>query len=109
MSINGPHTPEVDASGDRGEWSGVARGKGQVIRMWTALTEPWESVRYEVERFIGDGDRVVTCLNGHFAGRDGIEATVRVYFAWIFEDGWLLRLVVRNELADALEAAGLTE
>ena len=26
-------------------------------------------------------------------------------FAWIFEDGWLARIVGRNELADALEAA----
>ena len=30
-------------------------------------------------------------------------------FAWIFEDGWLARIVGRNELADALEAAGLSE
>jgi len=109
MSINGPKPPEIDASGDRGEWSGRACGKGPVRRMWTALTEPWESVHYEVNRVIGDGDHVVTCMTGHFAGRDSIAATVHVYWAWIFEEGWLVRIVARNELADALEAAGLTE
>lgn len=109
MSINGPLRPEIDASGDRGEWSGLARGKGEVIRMWNALTGSWESVRYDLDRFIGEGDQVVTCMTGHFAGRDGIEATVHVYWAWIFEDEWLVRIVARNELADALEAAGLTE
>jgi hypothetical protein len=109
ISINGPNPPEIDASRDRGEWSGVARGKGPVFRMWNALTEPWGSVRYEIDRFIGDGDQIVTPIVGHFAGRDGIGATVHVYFAWIFEDGWLVRIVGRNDLADALEAAGLTE
>jgi SnoaL-like protein len=109
LSINGPNAPEIDASGDRGEWSGVARGRGAVIRMWTALTDSWDSVRYEIDRTIGDGDQVVTCLTGHFAGRDGIEATVHIYWAWIFEDGWLVRLVARNELVGALEAARLTE
>jgi len=109
LSIGGPNAAEFDASEDRGEWSGVARGRGSVIRMWTAVTDSWDSVRYEIDRFIGDGDEVVTCLTGHFAGRDGIEATVHIYWAWIFEDGWLVRLVTRNEFADALEAAGLTE
>jgi SnoaL-like domain len=109
LSIGGPNAAEFDASEDRGEWSGVARGRGSVIRMWTAVTDSWDSVRYEIDRFIGDGDEVVTCLTGHFAGRDGIEATVHIYWAWIFEDGWLVRLVTRNELADALEATGLTE
>jgi len=66
-------------------------------------------VRYELERSVGDGDEVVTCIAGHFAGRDGIEVTVHIYFAWIFEDGWLVRLFVRNELADALTAAGLSD
>jgi hypothetical protein len=109
LSIGGPNAAEFDASEDRGEWSGVARGRGSVIRMWTAVTDSWDSVRYEIDRFIGDGDEVVTCLTGHFAGRDGIEATVHIYWAWIFEDGWLVRLVTRNEFAKALEAAGLTE
>ena len=27
MRINGPMPPEIDTSGDRGEWSGIARGQ----------------------------------------------------------------------------------
>ena len=100
---------EVDNSTNRGEWRGVHRGRDQVKRMWVEFTEPWESVRIEIDEFIDAGEHVVTRQTGRFLGRDGVQTETQTGWCWTFRDGVLTRLVTTNELDDALEAAGLAD
>lgn len=101
---------ELDNSSNRAEWRGVHRGHDEVKRLWQRFTEPWESVRIEVEEFISaPADGVITRLTGYFLGRDGIEVTTRTNWAWQFRDGELVRMYVFNDLDDALAAVGLSE
>jgi ketosteroid isomerase-like protein len=81
-----------------------------VRRLWQRdFIDPWESVRVEIDEVIEAGPHVVTRQTGYFLGRDGIEVTTRTAWCWTFHGGKLTRLLVANELADALEAAGLRE
>jgi hypothetical protein len=81
-----------------------------VKRLWQRFTEPWESVRLDIDEFIpGPADAIVTRLTGYFLGRDGLEVTTRTSWAWQFQDGELVRLLVFNDLDDALVAVGLSE
>jgi ketosteroid isomerase-like protein len=43
---------ELDNSSNRADWRGVHRGRDEVKRLWQTFTEPWESVRIEIEEFI---------------------------------------------------------
>jgi ketosteroid isomerase-like protein len=101
---------ELDNSSNRADWRGVHRGRDEVKRLWQTFTEPWESVRIEIEEFIPTPTAdVVTRQTVYFLGRDGIEVTARTNWAWQFEDGELVRLFAFNELDDALMAVGLSE
>src|SRR4051794_23264714 len=101
---------ELDNSSNQAEWRGVHRGRDEVKRLWQRFTEPWESVRMEIEEVIpGPADDVVTRQTGYFLGRDGIEVTTHTSFAWQFHDGELVRVLAFNELDDALVAVGLSE
>lgn len=101
---------ELDNTSNQAEWRGVHRGHDEVKRLWQRFTEPWESVRLEIEEFIAaPADAVVTRQTGYFLGRDGIEVRTRTNWAWQFRDGELIRLLAFNDLADALVAVGLSE
>ena len=101
---------ELDGSSTRGEWQGVRRGRDEVKRLWQTFTEPWESVRVEIDEFIpAPADVVVTRQTGYFLGRDGIEVTTRTHVVWQFHDGELVRMLFFNDLDDALAAVGLSE
>ena len=78
-------------------------------RLWEKFTGPWESVRIEIDEIIAADKHIVTRQTGHFVGRDGIEVTTRTAWCWTFRDGQLTRVLISNELTDALEAAGLRE
>ena len=100
----------LDNSRALGEWRGVHRGADQVRQMWQTFTEPWENVRIEVSEFIEvDEHLVLTRMKAQFVGRDGIElpGPVRSGWLWTVRDGALVKLVVYNDLDEALEAAGL--
>ena len=101
---------EMDSSSNQAEWRGVHRGRDEVKRFWQAFFEPWESVRSEIEEFIpAPADAVVTRQTTSFRGRDGIEVTNRTYWAYQFHDGELVRMLVFNDLDDALGAVGPSE
>ena len=100
---------EVDNSSITGEWRGVHRGPDEVKRLWEKFVEPWESVRIEIDEIIEADNHIVTRLAGHFVGREGIEVTTRTAWCYTFRDGQLTRVLISNELTDALEAAGLRE
>jgi ketosteroid isomerase-like protein len=100
---------EVDNSSNTGEWRGVHRGPDEVKRLFEKFVEPWESIRTEIDEIIEADNHVVTPGTAYFLGRDGIEVTARQAFCWTFRDGQLTRVLISNELTDALEAAGLRE
>jgi ketosteroid isomerase-like protein len=101
---------ELDASSTLGEWRGTYRGPVAVRRLWQKyFIDPWESVRVQVDELIEADPHVVTRQTGYFLGRDGIQITNRTAWCWTFSGGKLIRLLLANELADALEAAGLRE
>ena len=100
---------EVDNSSNTGEWRGVHRGTDEVKRLWEGFTEPWESVRAEIDEIIEADNHVVIRGTAHFVGRDGIEVTARQAVCLTFRDGQLTRVLFSDELTDALEAAGLSE
>jgi ketosteroid isomerase-like protein len=102
----------LDNSINLGDWSGVHEGADQVRRMWQTFTETWESVRIEIQEFIEVNAAVVlTRQKAHFVGRDGIElpGPVRSGWVWSLQEGTLVRLVVYNDLDEALAAVGLAE
>ena len=100
---------EVDNSSNTGEWRGVHRGPREVKRLWEKFMEPWESVRIEIDETLEADNHVVTRQTGHFVGRDGIEVATQTAWCWTFRDGQLTRVLISNELIEALEAAGLGE
>ncbi len=102
----------LDNSTAIGEWRGVHRGADQVRRMWQTFTDPWERVRIEISEVIeADEPVVLTRMTSRFVGRDGIElpGPVRSGWLWTFRNGALVKLVIYNDLNEALEAAGLRE
>ena len=100
---------EFDASSIKAEWRGVYRGRDEVKRVWQAFSEPWESIRGEIEEFIpAPGDALVTRQTAYFRGRNGIEVINHTNFVFQFQDGVVVRWLFFNDLADALAAAGLS-
>ena len=76
------------------------------------FTEAWQSVRIEVVEFIEAKEGVVvTRQKAHFVGRDGIElpGPTRSGWLWTIRDGKLAYVATYNDLAEALEAAGLSQ
>jgi ketosteroid isomerase-like protein len=97
---------EFDASSNRGEWRGAHRGRDELKQIWEEFTEPWESVRIEIDEFIDAGEHVVTRQTGWFLGRNGIQTETHTGWCWTFRDGVVTRLLASNDLDDALEPPG---
>ena len=99
----------VDNSSNAGEWRGIHRGRDAARRLQRSFIDPWESVQVEIDELIEADNHIVMRQTARFVGRDGIEVTARTAWCWTFRDGQLTRLLVSNELTDALEAAALSE
>src|SRR3954466_2770093 len=99
---------ELDASAI-GEWRGAYRGLDQLERAIRQFSEPWKSVRIEIDELIDAGEHIVQRGAAHFVGRDGIEVQAKGAYCWTFRDGVIIRGLFSNEFDDALEAAGLSE
>ena len=98
---------EMDNTSTQAEWRGIYRGHDEVKRLWRRFTEPWESVRIEIDEFIPAPDAVVTRQTGYFLGRDGIEVTTHTTWVFHFRDGELVRWVYFDDLDEALASVGL--
>jgi ketosteroid isomerase-like protein len=88
----------------------VYRGHESIKGYWEMLITTLPTFRSEPERFFEAGDQVVVCSLVTGTG-GGSQASVggRVGMVWTFQTGKIVRCVVRRELKDALEAAGLRE
>ena len=69
------------------------------------LNSTFESVRFEPREFIEEGERVVMPMTIRFRGRDGIEVKAETTNLWEFRAGAIERIVLYQELDEALEAA----
>jgi ketosteroid isomerase-like protein len=98
----------LDFSRALGPYRGVYR-RDQVRGFLEELNATFESVRFEPQDFIDAGDYVVVPLTIHFEGRDGIKLRADTTNLWLLRDGAVERVVLYQELHEALEAAGLSE
>ena len=98
----------LDFSRALGPYRGVYR-RSEIRGFLEGLTATFESVRFEPRDFIDAGDYVVTPLTIHFEGRDGIKVKADTTNLWTFRDGAVERIVLYQELQEALEAVGLSE
>jgi ketosteroid isomerase-like protein len=76
---------------------------------WNEIMDPWEYVRFEVERFTDLGDKVVTRQTTHFRGRDGIEVSNHAAQVFTLRDGLIAHCCLYQDEKSALEAVGLCD
>jgi ketosteroid isomerase-like protein len=91
---------------DAGEYRGL-----EGVLHWQADWErSWESWRWEPEKFIDAGERVVAVLRVHARGREsGVDLDRIDGAVWTLRDGKCVRLDYYGSREQALEAAGLRE
>ena len=79
-------------------------------RVWLDFMEPWESLRFETERIVAEGDRVLV-LTRLYGRMDGSENEVEALFAAVYflRDGRVAPAEFYSDRAEALAAAGLRE
>jgi ketosteroid isomerase-like protein len=91
------------------EGAQVFRGPGGLER-WTAKTrEIWDEWRFELERFLEAGDRVVVLVHVVAeGGLSGVHLERDTAHVWTVADGKLTRCEVFLDRAEALEALDLS-
>jgi len=101
---------EYDVTAAIGPFAGMYYGRASAQRFLADYIESWEYVRMEPQEFIDSGeDHVVVFLRLHMRGKgSGIEVSAETFNTWTMREGLAVRLVVHNDKAGALEAAGLS-
>jgi ketosteroid isomerase-like protein len=91
--------------------AGVFHGRAAVIDVLRELEEAFEDLSWEVEKLIEAEDgRIVAFIRARARGRgSGVETDNRIAHLWTFREDKAVRMVVFEERAEALEAAGLSE
>jgi ketosteroid isomerase-like protein len=90
--------------------AGIYRGLDGVGRWQADWEASWTSWRWEPEKFIDAGDRVVAILQVHAKGRgSGVDVERLDGAVWTLRDGKCIRLDYYGSKAEALEAVGLSE
>jgi ketosteroid isomerase-like protein len=90
------------------EGAQVFRGRDGLMR-WTAKTrEIWDEWRFEIERYLEAGDRVVALVHlVASGGLSGVRLERETAHIWTIADGKVTRCEVFLERAEALEGLGL--
>lgn len=83
----------------------------QGLQRWTDTTrEVWEEWRFDVERLLDAGDRVVVLVRVVArGGASGIDLDRRTAHIWTIEDGRATRCEVYLDRSEAIAAAGLQD
>jgi ketosteroid isomerase-like protein len=81
------------------------------LQRWTDTTrEVWDEWRFEIERLLDAGDRVVALIHVvATGGSSGISLDRRTAHIWSVEDRRLTRCEVHLDRSEALAAAGLED
>lgn len=97
------HLPATYPEGEQ-----VFRGRNGLKR-WTAVTkEVWDEWRFEVERYIDVGDRVIALVHVVAeGGLSGVHLERDTAHVWTLADGKVTRCEVFLDRTEALEALGL--
>jgi ketosteroid isomerase-like protein len=83
----------------------------QGVREFLALIrEQWATMRLEPQDFVDSEDTVVVSIRLVGVGKEsGVETTADAAHVWTFRDGKIIRQTTFQTMAEALEAAGLSE
>jgi ketosteroid isomerase-like protein len=89
---------------------GIRRGPVDVARAMRAFSEVWEEARHELHELFDCGDVVVAAVRWRIRSR-GSERDLfnEEAHTWTLRDGRIARFEWGQDLAKALEAAGLRE
>jgi ketosteroid isomerase-like protein len=96
---------EIDWSRSQGPLKGIHRGHQGLEAFWMEFWSAFEEIEVEIHELTQIDSRVVVVNTAHLRGRDGIEVTATSTFLYTVEDGFLVRLEMFQEQAEAVEAA----
>jgi ketosteroid isomerase-like protein len=99
----------LDWSRSRGFEARVYRGSDEVMRFYRGFLGTFDEAVVVPERCIEAGDSVVVPNSFYLRGRDGIETSARSALVFRVQDGLIAEICLYQTLADAREAAGLSE
>jgi ketosteroid isomerase-like protein len=98
----------LDFSRALGPYRGVYR-RDQVRGFLQELNATFESVRFEPQNLIEVDDCLVVPMTIQFEGREGIQVKADATNLWTFREGAVVRIVLYQELDEALAAVRLSE
>jgi ketosteroid isomerase-like protein len=99
---------EVHMPPDYPEGGQVFRGRAGFERLIAMLRDSWSEFRFEAERFIDAGDRVVVLIRLRASGgASGVTTERETAHVWTVRDGRLTCIQIYRDRAEALEAVGL--
>jgi ketosteroid isomerase-like protein len=88
--------------------SGASRGRDALLAYWRRFWDAWRpGARWEIEELQRKGDdRVLACGQLNVVGRSsGLQTTIPVFHLWRVGEGIIMRLVICEDRASALQAA----
>ena len=99
---------EVRMPADYPEGEQVLRGREGMSRLSAMLRDTWSEFRFEPERVLDAGDRVVVLVRVVAEGGvSGIPTELETAHVWTARHGRLSSIQIYRDRAEALEAAGL--
>ena len=101
---------EIRMPADYPEGEQVLRGREGFAQLVGMLRETWTEFRFEAERFIDAGGRVVVFVRVLAeGGASGVATERKTAHIWTVRDGRLSSIHIYLDRAHALEAVGLRE
>ena len=89
---------------------GVFQGHEGVREFVALVAEQWEEMWIEPQDFVVAGEDVIVSVQLVGVGKEsGAETTAHAAHVWTFRDGKVVRQTTFQTMAEALEAAGLSE
>ena len=89
--------------------TGPTRGRDALLNYWRRFWGAWKpGARWEIDECRGlDDEQVLACGRLGAVGRSsGIESSVPIFHLWTVREGLVIRLLVCDDRAAALKAAG---
>ena len=100
--------PEFELTTERGLDAGTLQGREAVQAFGEDYAAMFDSVVFEPERFLEQGDQVLVLLTRRGRPRGGsVDIVVRNAHLWTIRDGVILSMRSFPDAEDALEATGL--
>jgi len=103
--------PDVEFVSRFGEMDGrTYKGIGEIREYLADIAETWNSYERELEELIDAGDAVIAVLKITAVSKStGLEVDERVALVYWLRDGRIARMVSFSRIADAMEAAKVSE